>query len=141
MAISVDEIKRYLLKHHIKPSYSRLKIFEYLAATQTHPTVDEIYNALVEEMPTLSKTTVYNTLSIFIQENITRVINIEDNELRYDADITNHGHFKCEQCNAIYDFDIDLNFLKTGGLDNFNIKQKSVCYKGICFSCLDNDKI
>ena len=37
---------------------------EYLMAHRTHPTVDEIYLALSPSIPTLSKTTVYNTLKL-----------------------------------------------------------------------------
>lgn len=100
--------------------------------------MDEIYSNLVKEIPTLSKTTVYNALNLFINSNIARVITIEENEARYDADITDHGHFKCERCGSIYDFRIDINALETGDLKNFKINQKNVYYRGICKKCLDN---
>ena len=40
----------------------RIAIMEYLMEHRTHPSADEIYTALSPSMPTLSKTTVYNTL-------------------------------------------------------------------------------
>ena len=57
-----QETYDYLLKHGIKPSIQRLAVMGYLLEHRTHPAVDEIYNALKAEVPTLSKTTVYNTL-------------------------------------------------------------------------------
>ena len=51
-----------LLKYSIKPSMQRIAIMEYLMEHRTHPSADEIYTALSPSMPTLSKTTVYNTL-------------------------------------------------------------------------------
>ena len=84
---------RILYEKGIKPSYARIKIYSYLQLNRMHPTVDEIYNALVNEIPTLSKTTVYNTLKLFESAGITRAITIEDNEARYDINVDNHGHF------------------------------------------------
>ena len=49
-------------EHDIAPSMQRVKILEYLRNYKIHPTADMIYQALLDEMPTLSKTTVYNTL-------------------------------------------------------------------------------
>lgn len=51
----------YLLDHQIKPSVQRIAIMDYLLKHKTHPCIDEIYTALCKEIPTLSKTTVYNT--------------------------------------------------------------------------------
>lgn len=138
--MSKDNIAEHLLEHAIKPSYPRMRILEYLVTKRSHPTVDEIYSNLVKEIPTLSKTTVYNTLNLLIGVNIVRVVTIEENETRYDADVTNHGHFKCDKCGAIYDFHIDTEALKTDGLKNFLIKGKDVYYRGICKECLDDIK-
>lgn len=134
MSISVNEIKEYLLKSKIKPSFPRLKIFEYLASRPTHPTVDDIHKTLVEEIPTLSKTTVYNTLDLFIRSRIVKPITIDGNELRYDVDVTNHGHFKCEDCGVIYEFDMDPALPKS--LDGFRILDKNIYFNGICPNCL-----
>jgi len=67
-----------------------------------------------------------------------RVIAIEDNETRYDTEVENHGHFKCEACGAIYDFGIEANLLTSKDLNNFKISGKNVYFKGICSRCLLN---
>jgi Fur family peroxide stress response transcriptional regulator len=138
MSISVNEIKEYLLKSKIKPSFPRLKIFEYLASRPTHPTVDDIHKTLVEEIPTLSKTTVYNTLDLFIRSRIVKPITIDGNELRYDVDVTNHGHFKCEDCGVIYEFDMDPALPKS--LDGFRVLDKNIYFNGICPHCLAKEE-
>ena len=120
---------------NIKPSYPRIKILEYLINNRTHPTVDEIYLALVEEIPTLSKTTVYNTLKLFLDHELIRSISIENNESRYDVAIHTHGHFKCESCENIYDFDMNADALLTGDLHGFTIYEKNIYFKGICKKC------
>jgi len=137
MSVSIDEIKNYLIKNNIKPSFPRLKIFEYLASRSTHPTADEIHSALVREIPTLSKTTVYNTLDLFIRSNIVRSFTIDGNEQRFDVDVTSHGHFICEKCNIIYEFDIDPALLNPSSLKNFHVSERNIFFKGICSNCME----
>lgn len=133
-----NNITKRLVNNHIKPSYSRIKIMEYIVNKRSHPTVEEIYNVLINELPTLSKTTVYNTLNILMEANLIRLITIEDNETRYDADLSEHGHFKCESCGDIYDFRISLENNPIEGLNGFLIDDKNVYFKGVCKSCLEN---
>ena len=128
----------YLKEYDIKPSYQRIKIFEYLRNTKSHPTVDEIFKEIVQEIPTLSKTTVYNTLSLFIEKGIVTVITIEENETRYDADTSLHGHFKCKSCGKVYDFDIKVSKEDIGDLDGFEVDEKHLYFKGNCKNCLKN---
>ncbi len=137
---SINEIKGFLSQKNVKPSYSRLKVMEYLIRYRNHPTVDEIYSKLVKEIPTLSKTTVYNTLNLFVDENLAIPISIDSNEMRYDATVEQHGHFKCERCGKIYDFSVDIDKIKPEELEGFIVRNKSVNYKGICPHCLNNDK-
>ncbi|MCB0402432.1 MAG: transcriptional repressor, partial [Flavobacteriales bacterium] len=65
------DFAHHLSSNNIKPSVQRIKIFEYLHENRQHPTVDTIYKDLVGHIPTLSKTTVYNTLKLFVDNGIT----------------------------------------------------------------------
>lgn len=109
---------------------------EYLLCHQDHPTVEEIYSQLVQEIPTLSKTTVYNTLNLFIEKNIARQVMIEKNEARYDANTYDHGHFKCLNCGKIYDFFVALDDLAIKNLEAFQISEKHFYLQGTCPNCL-----
>lgn len=125
----------FLKEHGIKPSFQRIKIYEYLLDNKEHPTVETIFNALNEEIPTLSKTTVYNTLKVFIDKGIAMAITIDDNEVRYDAEMGVHGHFKCEQCSKIYDFEIDLGNVSGDSLKGFDIFDQHMFFYGVCKNC------
>ena len=135
MKPSFEDLKQELKIKNINLSYQRLKVLEYLSQNQCHPTVEQIYTDLQKDIPTLSKTTVYNTLRILVDAGIVRVITIEDNETRYDIEVENHGHFKCESCGTIYNFSIDIDSLTSVDLDNFRISDKNVYFKGICPRC------
>ena len=133
--IKIENIGEYLKEHGIKPSYQRIHIFEYLLGTISHPTVDIITKALISDIPTLSKTTVYNTLKLFMEKGIVNIINIENNETRYDADISMHGHFKCKKCGQVYDFKIDSENLNFTEMENFIIDETHIYLKGMCNNC------
>lgn len=134
----ISNITKILLEKKIKPSYQRIKIMEYLNSKRSHPTVDMIFNDLVKEIPTLSKATVYNTLNLFRENNLAIAVTIDNNETRYDSKVNNHGHFKCESCGSIYDFDIDIDSFSIDSLKNFKISKKNVYFNGICPDCLKN---
>lgn len=136
--MTITNLNDYLKNHDIKPSLQRIKIFQYLINDKNHPTVDTIYKDLVKEIPTLSKTTVYNTLNLFMKKDIVTIITIEENETRYDADTSLHGHFKCEVCGEVYDFDINIPELEDDMLKDFETKEKHVYFKGKCKNCIKN---
>jgi Fur family peroxide stress response transcriptional regulator len=134
------DFSKILTEKNIKPSYQRIKILEYLNENITHPTVNDIFNSLVKEIPILSKATVYNTLELFKNANLAKVVTIEDNETRYDSRVHNHGHFKCDLCGSIYDFEINIDGLVINSLEYFKINDKNVYFTGTCPKCLNNDK-
>lgn len=133
---SKDNISSMLLEHGIKPSYQRMKVLQYLVEQRNHPTVENIYSELIHEIPTLSKTTVYNTLNLFVGSDLVNSLTIDGNELRYDAEMRKHGHFTCEKCGNIYDFDINIDSMEYEGLERFQVKNKNVFFRGICKNCL-----
>ncbi|HOD02862.1 MAG: Peroxide operon regulator [Firmicutes bacterium ADurb.Bin300] len=125
-----------LTRNNIKPSYQRVMIYSYLASNFIHPTAQQIYESLKGSILTLSKTTVYNTLRAFYKANLIREITIEENEIRYEFNMHDHGHFKCEQCGEIYDFKINNNYVNKDELSGFIITDKNVFFKGCCKNCL-----
>ncbi len=136
MKHSYEFLSNELKKKNIRLSNRRAKVLEYLCRIPNHPTVDQIYGDLHQVIPTLSKTTIYNTLHILIQAGLVRVINVEDNETRYDIITAPHGHFKCVNCGTIFDFSIDLALLTAEELNGFKIIDRDMYFKGVCSKCL-----
>jgi Fe2+ or Zn2+ uptake regulation protein len=140
MELNIEKISSYLKSHEIRPSYQRVKIFEYLVVNKNHPTIDTIYKSLAPEIPTLSKTTVYNTLNLFVEKKIAIVILVEENETRYDADTSIHGHFKCEECGNVIDLRIEMEKIEIPELNKFQINEHHLYFKGVCDKCLAKNK-
>lgn len=124
-----------LRSKNIRPSMARIKILEYLTGTTDHPTVEMIYSRLLPEIPTLSKTTVYKTLELLVEANLARLLHMDENEARFDANVSDHGHFRCSRCGKVYDFEADLDSLETKGLGGFAVAEKNLIFKGSCPRC------
>lgn len=140
MEHSAHNFAELLQQYDIRPTYPRIKVLEYLTIRKTHPTADEIYHALIDEIPSLSKMTVYNTLKLLADKHLIAVVNIEENEMRYDGIRTRHGHFKCKVCGTIYDFPVDIEDVGVEGLDGFRITERNVLFQGVCRQCLDRER-
>lgn len=133
---TLKDLQQKLKERNISLSHQRLKILEYLAQNRCHPTVDQIFTSLQREISTLSRTTVYNTLHVLAEAGLVRAISVGDAETRYDIATENHGHFKCESCGEIYDFEIDAGRLTSKDLAQFKIQDQNVYFKGLCPKCL-----
>jgi len=125
-----------LVEFGVKPSLQRIAIMEYLMNNATHPTADLIYTDLYPYIPTLSKTTVYNTLKLLEEHGAIQVISIDDKNLRYDADISHHAHSKCKLCGCVNDLPLnDISIFNGLEFDDFIITEYQVYYKGYCKKC------
>ena len=135
MVVNIADTKKHLTEAGIKPSIQRIQIFNFLYYSKNHPTVESIYNALSPTIPTLSKTTIYNTLKLFHKQGLTNVVQIENNEARYDADISTHGHFKCISCDKLIDFEIPDNLKLGSVIEDNEVTEYHYYLKGICKDC------
>ena len=124
-----------LQERGLRPSPQRLAVYLYLCGTKSHPTAEMVYKALVPEYPTLSLTTVYQTLESLHESGLALKITIEDGKMRFDADIVNHGHSKCTKCDTVFDFPYSNSTTFPPPPTGFVIKETHLYYKGLCSKC------
>ncbi|HRZ98570.1 MAG TPA: transcriptional repressor [Paludibacter sp.] len=136
---SYIQTHQFLIQKNIKPSVQRTAVMEFLLNNRIHATVDEIYVALSPDMPTLSKTTVYNTLDLLVKKGAVQMLSIDEKNARYDADTSNHGHFFCQSCGKVSDiFNLNPALFEIPYHPNFKIKTVEISYTGICKECKEN---
>lgn len=117
----------------LKATPQRIAVYKFLAENSVHPDVETVYNQVIKENPAFSKTTVYNSLQALSDCGLVIPVMIDNEKIRYDADTSFHGHFRCEKCGKIYDFKCSDE--KAQGIDGFEIRQKDVYYSGLCSCC------
>jgi Fur family peroxide stress response transcriptional regulator len=81
----------------------RLAIFRRLAATDRHPSAEELHAAVRREMPTLSLATVYKTLDTLAEIGAVRPVSRLGARGRWDANTSPHHHLVCTACGAVTD--------------------------------------
>ncbi|RHP65363.1 transcriptional repressor [Bacteroides sp. OF04-15BH] len=134
----MDNALNTLLEYGIHPSVQRIAIMDYLQKHHTHPTVDEVYVALHKEIPTLSKTTVYNTLKLFAEQGAAQMLTIDERKVCFDGVVTPHVHFLCKTCGKVFDFPLTEEQMYVGCPEKetgFEITEAHVYYKGYCSEC------
>ncbi|MFQ6070914.1 MAG: Fur family transcriptional regulator [Candidatus Aminicenantales bacterium] len=132
-------IKNKLQEKEIKPTYIRLRILDYLESNDRHPTAESIYDALSKEIPTISRTSVYNTLNYFHQKGLVNLLYITGSETRYDSRTSPHHHFLCEKCGRIYDLDIECVYFQEGSVQGHKIEELHGYFRGTCKECLKKE--
>ena len=106
----METVTQHLKSHGIRPSVQRVAIMKYLMEHHTHPTAETIYVDLRETVPTLSRTTVYNTLQLLASCHAINILSIDKRNMHYDGRTDPHAHFLCQCCGKIVDVEVDAHF-------------------------------
>ncbi len=132
----MKSLNKLLQEKGIKPTYQRLKILEYIQKhMKTHPTAEMIYEALRKDIPTISITTVYNTLKLLSEKGLVDAVFITGTEIRFDFNTEPHHHFLCKKCGRILDISIRCPFAEGKEIDKHQVQEVHGYFKGICQSC------
>lgn len=137
--MSNAEITALFKRSGIRPTPQRISVYRYLMENPVHASADTIYEALLPEFPSFSKTTIYNSIRALEESGLLRAVNIEGEYVRYDADVRDHGHFKCAKCGKIYDFTPPPASNTPPELDGFRIDRRDAFYYGLCRNCGEHD--
>ena len=131
----VDQLK----EKNLKVTPQRLEILKYLDKNRTHPTVDEIYKKLKKNNPSLSKTTVYNSVEVLNENELIQSVTITGNEARYDFKQEMHHHFLCKKCGEIIDIDVSCPNLGSMLECGHQVEEVHGYFKGTCSKCLKKE--
>ncbi len=130
----------HLISYGIRPSVQRMAVMDYLLDHPTHPTVDEIFSALASVIPTLSRTTVYNTVSMLAECGAILSLDLEAGQMHYDGDTRPHAHFFCTRCGHIHDILPETEgwgrmIASVPPPPEVSVAVTQLTYKGVCAKC------
>jgi len=137
--ISDAELSRMMYQRGIRPSLLRLAVLSQVANTRKHPTADDVFSELSSLYPSMSRTTVYNSLNLMVKSGIIKEVEVESGVRHYDYALQpQHSHFVCRFCGRIYDMDMP-EAMKEIELQGFDIEDMDVVFKGQCPECKINN--
>jgi len=134
-----EKYVKLLKENSIKITPQRLEILKYLDENRTHPTADQIYIELKEKNPSLSKTTVYNSVETLEKNDLIQSLSISGSESRYDFRNDMHHHFLCRKCGTIIDIDIECPNMGKMLRSGHKVEKVDGYFKGICKKCIKKD--
>lgn len=137
-----NEFEDVCRKNGLALTIQRRTILDALAARTDHPTVDQVYEDIKENLKGVSRTTVYRVLETFVSIGIVRKISNPESKARFDADTKRHHHLTCMHCGKVLDLhDSTLDNLapNSGALREFEIFDYSITFNGRCASCRDDE--
>ena len=114
-------------------------ILRVLKSTTSHPTAEWIYEQVKREVPNISLGTVYRNLRLLKQEGEISELDLAHTSGRFDGYTENHYHFRCEQCNRIFDVDepvdkaVDSRVAQKTG---FQVNCHRLEFRGLCQECV-----
>jgi Fur family transcriptional regulator, peroxide stress response regulator len=136
--ISFEETIQKLRSEGFKLTPQRLAVIRYMLGNTEHPSALKIHKELRRRYPTLSFSTVYNTLSMLEKIDEVQSLHIFDGFLNYDPNTNPHIHCCCKSCGNIYDIMMegraDVVVPRTE-IEGFLIDHVGVVFKGTCGSC------
>ena len=139
--VSRADLKQELIDAGIRPSVQRLAIFEYVRQSCQHPTAEVVYEALCDELGSLSLTTVYNTLKLFVDAGLISMLTIDDTFRCFDGNRNYHAHFRCNHCGCIVDMEMKKDFISlVEGVEGFEVTDAQLYLKGLCPVCIKKMK-
>ena len=125
----------------------RLAIFEALAASQEHPSAEEIHRAVRKRLPHLSLATVYKNLESLREIGAVSDLNALHEHGRYEAALPGtgagrpHHHLVCVSCRKVVDLhDAALDTVRVSDALGFEVRALKVQVEGICPDCAGGTK-
>jgi len=89
----------------LKVTPQRVAIMEFFEGNRSHPSINSIYENLKPDYPSISVSTVYNTVETLVKNNYLMELPIAKGRSFYDPDISEHDHAYCIKCERVFDIE------------------------------------
>lgn len=119
-------------------THQRQVIYHALAASDSHPSPEAVYERVRTQIPSISLATIYKSIRTFIDEGLLLQVNPLHEAVRLDANLEPHHHLVCTVCKSVED--LPAGMIETpralrplpGG---FRASQFHVEVLGVCARC------
>ena len=134
--LDLKQVESMVLAQGLKMTPQRRAIIEYLQKCDTHPTAEEILQAVNLQFPMTSRPTVYNTLNWLKGEGLIREV-FESSSVRFDPNTSPHHHFICQGCERVTDVSprdiVPPSFAPLPG--GQRVESYQITIRGLCADC------
>ena len=125
--------------HGLPLTIQRRRIFEALTDRTDHPTPNQVYAAVKDILPGVSRTTVYRVLDTLVRVGVLAKASSPGAASRVDPRTSRHHHLVCSRCDRLFDVDEEAVAHRIRPPDvrrrGFVIHGYSIHFTGLCAAC------
>jgi Fe2+ or Zn2+ uptake regulation protein len=124
----------------LKSTRQRLAVVRELAADESHPTAQELWDRLRPALPTMSFATVYNTLAALSEAGLCAAMALSPGSGRFDPNMEPHDHLVCDACGAVRDLPAGPRRTAAPAsarrlMPGFKLRSVEQIFRGLCAAC------
>lgn len=125
------------MTENMQPRNTKQKqiVTEIIEKSEYPLTVQEILEEGQKLLPNLGIATIYREIGRLSKADEVNVVSIIGDSPRYEAKKPHHHHFKCENCNKVYELEGCLHDIKNLVPAGFKAKTHDITFYGLCRSC------
>jgi len=128
-----------LKEHHLKVTPQRLGILSFMHKAG-HINIEDLFTQLKKEFTSISLATLYKNIHAMLGVELLKEVQIPHEKPKYEITKTPHAHLLCQKCGNFEDIflDVDTMLNNVAKQSNYELKESSIIYSGICPKCQDN---
>jgi Fur family transcriptional regulator, peroxide stress response regulator len=129
MELLKDKILSLLTGNGLKITPQRMAVLEVLLASKNHPTAESIHKLVLNSIPGISATTIYNTLDTFVEKGLVKRVQTEADVMRYEPVSEHHHHLYSSASDRMEDYydpaldELLTEYFKKKEIGNFSIRE------------------
>jgi Fur family peroxide stress response transcriptional regulator len=105
-----------------------------------HPTAETVYEQVSQNIPTISRATVYRILNQFAEQGAIAQLHVPESAVRYDDLLAPHCHLLCDSCSRVVDlpeppYDFGKMPLSREDGSGCIITGVELLFRGVCSEC------
>jgi len=132
------DLVQTLRDHDLQVTAQRVAVLQAVAS-RPHGTANELADDVRHGIGTISRQSVYDTLTLLTDRDIIRRIQPAGSSARYESRVgDNHHHLVCRSCDRLVDVDCavgEVPCLVPVDSGDFVVDEAEVTYWGICPDC------
>ncbi len=125
-------------KKKLALTHQRRVIFQAVLERNDHPTADQVYEAVRERIPGVSRTTVYRVLEMLVELGVVGRLHPSGPAVRFEGKTRRHHHLICRRCQRVLDIEdpaLDALPVPRIAARKFRVEDYSVQILGVCGEC------
>ena len=126
----------------VRMTNQRRVIIEILRSTKEHPTAEWVFERARRQLPNVSLGTIYSNLRILVEQGVARELFLGEARCHYDANVEDHPHFVCVQCQRVIDLDISLASTVIADIESYGhrVTSENLQFFGVCSQCVQSEE-